>query len=138
MLTTIGIFVTTRCDLRCAHCLRGHYEGQEHQDFSLDLLTRLLEEGRPFGARQFGFTGGELCLHPEFSQMVAMVVDAGYRWSFVSNGQRSEPYCSLMTRFRSAFKSANLSLDGADAKTHDGIRCSGGHSSGSSLPHEAM
>jgi len=120
VLKTIGIVATTRCNLRCAHCLRGYPE--EHYDFSLDLLERLLNEARPFGAHHVALTGGEPCLHPDFEQMVEMVVDAGYTWHFVSNSLRTEPYESLMKRYRDNFRYASLSIDGADAATHDELR----------------
>jgi MoaA/NifB/PqqE/SkfB family radical SAM enzyme len=120
MLNNIAIITTLRCDLKCQHCLRGY--PKERPDFPMDLLDKLLTEAMPFGAKHVGLTGGEPHLHPEFGKMVEKIIAYGYTWHFVSNGQRTEPYLSLMERFRDKFKSVSISLDGAVAKTHDEIR----------------
>ena len=84
MLTRLALIVTTRCDLHCAHCLRGLSD--EKVDFPVDLLPRLFEESRPFGSRHVSFTGGETHLHPQLGRLVEMVVEAGYTWQFVIHG----------------------------------------------------
>jgi MoaA/NifB/PqqE/SkfB family radical SAM enzyme len=71
MLTNLALIVTTRCDYHCAHCLRDLSD--EKVDFLLELLPKLLEQARPFGARHVGFTGGEPHLHPHFAELVEMV-----------------------------------------------------------------
>ena len=40
MLKNLILFATTRCDLKCAHCLRGY--PTRHDDLPLDLLPNLL------------------------------------------------------------------------------------------------
>ena len=40
MLKRPTLFATTRCNLKCAHCLRGY--PTSHDDFPLDLLPNLL------------------------------------------------------------------------------------------------
>ena len=98
----VALITTLRCDLACAHCLRGHPD--ERPDFPLDLLPRLLVEAKPFGVRHIALTGGEPRLHPQFEQIVAMVVGAGYTWSFVSNGMQTAPYEPLVERYREQLK----------------------------------
>ena len=82
LLTGIGLITTTRCDLHCQHCLRCLSD--QKVDFPPELLPRLLNEARPFGANHVGFTGGEPHLHPRFSDLVETVANAGYTWLFVS------------------------------------------------------
>lgn len=120
MLSSIALINTTRCDLRCQHCLRGFPENR--QDFPLDLLDKLLTEASIFGARQVGLTGGEAYLHPEFEQMVETIVRYGYTWHFTSNGQNSKVYLPLMKRTREKFTHLTVSIDGVNAQTHDDIR----------------
>jgi MoaA/NifB/PqqE/SkfB family radical SAM enzyme len=40
VLKNLTLFATTRCDLKCAHCLRGY--PTRHDDLPLDLLPNLL------------------------------------------------------------------------------------------------
>jgi len=94
----------------------------EIQDFPTQLLESLLEEARPFGIRHVALIGGEPGLHPEFDRIVEMVADAGYTWRFPSNGQCRELYESSMRRHRESLHHVTLSIDGADAETHDYIR----------------
>lgn len=120
MLHNLVLILTTRCDLKCAHCLRGF--PQQRPDFPLDLLESLLAQALPFGAKHVALTGGEPHLHPHFEQVVEKIVAYGYGWHFVSHGGRTEPYLPLLEKYRERVSHVALSLDGADAATHDTIR----------------
>jgi MoaA/NifB/PqqE/SkfB family radical SAM enzyme len=116
MLSNLAFIVTTRCNLHCAHCLRGYYD--QHHDLPLDLAAEILTSAKPFGASHVGMTGGEPYLHPQFDALVALIVESGYTWSFTSNGLRSQPYIGAMTRHRENFTHVTLSLEGASPETH--------------------
>jgi len=88
----------------------------------MDLLEQLLADALPFGARHVALTGGEPHLHPAFEQMVETITAFGYTWHFVSHGQRSEPYLPVMAKHRDKLTHVSLSVDGADAETHDTLR----------------
>lgn len=120
MLTSIAIITTLRCDLKCEHCLRGF--PKQRPDFPVEYLDKLLTESIPFGVKHVGLTGGEPHLHPNFAMMIEKIVAYGNTWHFISHGQRTEPYLPLMERYRDSFKYVTLSIDGANAKTHDDIR----------------
>jgi MoaA/NifB/PqqE/SkfB family radical SAM enzyme len=116
----IILFTTTRCDLRCVHCLQGLPD--KRADIPVDLVAQILEEARPFGAGHVVLTGGESRLHPEFDRLVDTIVEAGYVWSFISNGQQALSYVRAAIRHREAFDHATLSIDGATAEVHDALR----------------
>jgi sulfatase maturation enzyme AslB (radical SAM superfamily) len=120
MLNKIAIITTMRCDLNCQHCLRGY--PKKPTDFPLELLGKLLSQAIPFGAHHIGLTGGEPCLHPEFESIVDKIVAHGYSWHFVSNGQRTAPYLPIMKKYNAKLSHLSLSVDGANAETHDAIR----------------
>jgi MoaA/NifB/PqqE/SkfB family radical SAM enzyme len=40
MLKSLTLFATSRCDLKCTHCLRGY--PTRHDNFPLDLLPKLM------------------------------------------------------------------------------------------------
>jgi pyruvate-formate lyase-activating enzyme len=120
MINRLALLTTTRCSLRCKHCLRGY--PTEHADFPLEVLPRLLEDARLFGARHAALTGGEPGLHPQFGELVGMLDRAGYTWHFVSNGIDPDLYLPAVERFRASLTSVTLSLDGASAPTHDALR----------------
>lgn len=116
----ITLIATLRCNLMCAHCLHG--DPDQRPDFPLDLLPRLLIEAKPFGTKHVVLTGGEACLHPEFDAMIALIVGAGYTWSFISNGMDTAPYERAIVAHGEQLTRVSLSLDGATAGTHNAIR----------------
>jgi len=120
MLSHLVIINTLRCDLTCAHCLRGF--PHERPDFPLDLLDKLLTSALPFGANHVALTGGEPHLHPEFDALVDKIVAYGYTWHFVTNGQRTEPYLRALERHQDKLSHVTVSMDGARAETHDALR----------------
>jgi len=55
MNSKIVVITTTRCNLRCKHCLRGYYT--EQTDVPLDLLARTFQEAKQLGIyNKIGFT----------------------------------------------------------------------------------
>jgi len=117
VLKNLTLFATTRCDLKCVHCLRGY--PTSHNDFPLDLLPNLLDEARLFGAQHVGLTGGEPSLHPQFERLTDIILEAYYTLSFVSNGQDVKPYLAVFERYPGQVTSVALSLDDADPAGHD-------------------
>ena len=132
MLDHLVLLTTTRCNLRCKHCLRGY--DQPPADFPLELLTQLLADARLFGAHRVALTGGEPGLHPQFGELVRLAVEAGYTWHFVSNGLRTDLYLPVIEKYRESLTAIALSLDGASAEAHNAVR---GHPQAFELLREA-
>lgn len=120
MLDHLVLLTTTRCNLRCGHCLRGFR--QPAQEFPLELLPHLLNEARLYGAHHIALTGGEPGLHPQFAELVALWVQAGYTWHFVSNGLRTDLYLPAIEASPASLTSVALSLDGGTPETHNAVR----------------
>lgn len=68
---TLGVEVTRRCNLQCAHCMRG--DAQE-KDLDLNALDRLLCKTE--GIDTFVLTGGEPSLVPEICSQALSLVKA--------------------------------------------------------------
>lgn len=118
-LYTIGIELTNACNLSCLHCLRDF--SPPNRFLLLEILEKLCREVRPFGVKEFSFTGGEPTLHLDFSEAVDMVVRHGYGYSFVTNGYGFERTARMLSdeKRRAALTRVCFSLDGATEKTHD-------------------
>ena len=120
MIDHLSIFATTRCNLDCVHCMIDFPKKPE--DFPLDVLNRLMDESRVYGVQRVGLSGGEACLHPEFDEMIALIVKKGYTWSYVSNGILIAPYLRAARAYPDSLEHITISLDGANAETHDAVR----------------
>jgi SynChlorMet cassette radical SAM/SPASM protein ScmF len=124
-LTAYYIYMTAGCNLACRHCwiapqfLRNGGTGG-HLDF--DLYKLAIEQGIPLGLNRVKYTGGEPLLHPDFVQMVDFASEKQLATLMETNG-------TLMTRELARHLKANttmsfisVSLDGAQAETHDYMR----------------
>jgi radical SAM protein with 4Fe4S-binding SPASM domain len=77
---TLGIKLTNRCNLRCAHCYQwnesGYHRdmGRSEQNLDLDIAVfeRLLEETRPVKSRLY-LWGGEPLVHREIERILQLL-----------------------------------------------------------------
>lgn len=123
----VAFHLTDRCQLNCDHCLRD--PEQKPADLPVELIQRVADEAaRLFSIDHAGLTGGEPTLHPHFLQVVDTLVDAGYSWHFVTNGENFGRVFTDLSRRPARLERltiVNFSLDGGTQKTHDAIRGAG-------------
>jgi MoaA/NifB/PqqE/SkfB family radical SAM enzyme len=122
-MARVVVELTNRCNLRCRHCYDQRHAGTA--ELSLDVIDRLLNEGKQCGIQHLSFTGGEATLHSEFVEIIGRVCGAGYDFSLVSNGSSFPEIYPLFLKYREWFKGVTFSLDGARQQTHDGLRGKG-------------
>ena len=121
----IVIELTNRCNLSCQHCFEERHAGVG--DLPLDIFERVIREGKPCGIEHLCFTGGEPTIHRQFHEIVRQVSEAGYTFSFVSNGMNFQQIYPLLMEYRYAFQGVTFSLDGACEPTHDRLRGRGSY-----------
>ena len=126
-MARIVIELTNRCNLSCGHCFEERHAATG--DLSLDVIEKVLREGKTCGIDQVSFTGGEPTIHRRFDEIVHRVSEAGYRFSFVSNGISFPRIYPLLLKHRNWFAGVTFSLDGAREKTHDRLRGKGSYRS---------
>jgi len=124
-LPRIVIELTNSCNLSCGHCFDERHAATG--DLSLEILDKVLREGKSCGIDQLSFTGGEPTLHRRFRDIVDRVSEAGYSFSFVSNGTTFPKIYSLLRKHRRSFLGVTFSLDGAREETHDRLRGKGSY-----------
>jgi len=124
-LARIVIELTNRCNLSCRHCYDERHAATG--DLPLEIIEKILCEGKNCGIEQLSFTGGEPTIHRRFKEIIQRVSDAGYRFSFVSNGVSFPQIYPLLLKHRRWFLGVTFSLDGAREETHDGLRGKGSY-----------
>ena len=112
--------LTNRCNLSCHHCFDERHAGTG--DLPLPIVQKVLEEGHSCGIAHVGLTGGEPTIHPQFPEILKLVSQAGYTFSFVSNGLNFPKIFPLLLRYRQSLQGLTFSLDGARESTHDQLR----------------
>ena len=116
----VVIELTNRCNLSCQHCFAGRHGGGD--DLPLDVLQVVLDGAMDAGFDHLAFTGGDPTVHPAFPDAVKRAHDAGYRYSFVTNGWNFSSIYRLILPYREGLTGIAFSIDGADEATHDALR----------------
>jgi MoaA/NifB/PqqE/SkfB family radical SAM enzyme len=118
-LRLLVLAVADRCDQRCVHCQiwMGPKDGRR----SLSLAERLavVDDALAGGAREALITGGEPLLSPDLWPVAERLRQGGARLMLATNGMLLE---SVAPRVAALFHEVYVSLDGASAVTHDGLR----------------
>ena len=70
-MARIVIELTNRCNLSCGHCFDERHAATG--DLSLEILEKVLREGKGCGIEQVSFTGGEPTIHRQFKDIIDLV-----------------------------------------------------------------
>lgn len=123
-LNHLYFYLTEGCNLACRHCwLAPRYDrdGTHYPTLPVDQFEQVIREAKPLGLRTVKLTGGEPLLHPQISQLIDIVQREELGLTIETNGL-------LLTKelaeqiARSPRRFISVSLDGADAETHEWVR----------------
>jgi radical SAM protein with 4Fe4S-binding SPASM domain len=113
--------LTRGCNLRCLHCRANPTELAASDDLPthvcLDIMDQIAEVCRP----ALVLTGGEPLFRSDLYDLARHGKSIGFRMGLATNGTLVTP--AVAERVREAgFDRVGISLDGADAATHDSFR----------------
>jgi len=83
--TLADIAITTKCNLHCPHCYMSSSSKGEHM--SIDNFRLALQECKKNGVLQIALGGGEPTLHPNFTQILKEIKQAGIVPNLTTNGK---------------------------------------------------
>jgi SynChlorMet cassette radical SAM/SPASM protein ScmF len=87
----------------------------------LDLFKSIIEQAKPLGLSGVKLTGGEPLVHPRIHEIIEVIRKENLRFTMETNGV----LCTLgLAREMAACKNpfVSVSIDGADAETHEWVR----------------
>ena len=123
-LNQIYFYLTQGCNLRCRHCWiapKYQSEPKQYPALDLDLFKSIIEQAKPLGLTGVKLTGGEPLLHPEIKEILEYIRGEDLHLTVETNGVLCTPELAVkMVACKDAFVS--VSLDGADAETHEWVR----------------
>ena len=124
-LEVVCINLTNRCNLRCIFCFNDASRTQPGDELSADEALRFLKDVRPLLARRplLALMGGEPLLVRD--RLLAVAQGAGRRWEKLvsTNGLLVDDAFAVAAR--TAGLEVQVSIDGAQAPSHDRIRGNG-------------
>ena len=121
--TSVDIFVTNRCNLKCVHCFSSRDDQMMHE-LSLQKLASIFDQLERLGVLEVRINGGEPLLHPEIHEILKTLGKRKFRSVILTNGTllRKE----IVTLLKETNVIPTISLDGSEAEQHDAFRGSKG------------
>jgi AdoMet-dependent heme synthase len=114
---------TSGCNLSCAHCRRLNVSSKADAagELSTESACRVFESATKLGRPVIVFSGGEPLLRPDWPELAAYAKSLGLPTAMATNGTLIDQ--PMAARIAAAgFHRVSVSLDGADAATHDPFR----------------
>lgn len=123
---TISLFLTYRCNLRCAMCGQWGIEGSSRkltpealkEELVLDELKSVIDDVKSYRPNITLF-GGEPMLYDEWIELVRYIKEAGLRCNIITNGMFLEKYAEEIVDL--GVNEIIFSLDGTP-EVHDRVR----------------
>ncbi len=108
--------LTYRCNNRCRHCWLRTKDGSG--ELSTKEIIALVDAARAMGCRDWGISGGEPMLRPDFAEIFDYITTHTKTYSINTNGTLiTEEIAKLMTRKGSKM----VAIYGATAEVHDHV-----------------
>lgn len=120
--------ITNRCNFSCKHCLNCSGDSEKHDfynelshDESMNIASQIVE----IHPMSMCICGGEPTLRNDLEEIIAYISKTGTQVNMVSNGfLLNEERIKKLKRAGLSF--LQISIDGADAETHDSFRNTSG------------
>jgi len=123
-LNQIYFYLTRLCNLRCRHCwIQPKYQTEEqtYPSLPLKLFRSIIQQAKPLGLSSVKLTGGEPLLHPQINEILDFIQKEDLTLNMETNGTLcTTELASKMAECKNA--SVSVSMDGADAETHEWVR----------------
>lgn len=123
-INTLYFYLTEGCNLACRHCWLGprfDATGTRYPTLAVEAFETAIREAKPLGLSGVKLTGGEPLLHPHFTHLLEIVRREELKLVVETNGLLCTPEIAAeIAKSPSAFVS--VSIDGADAATHEWVR----------------
>lgn len=123
-INTLYFYLTEGCNLACRHCWIGprfDATGRLYPTMPVEVFETAIREAKPLGLSGVKLTGGEPLLHPHFTRLLEIARNENLGLTVETNGLLCTAEISAqIADFPSKFVS--VSIDGADAETHEWVR----------------
>lgn len=125
-LSTIFLYLTDRCNLRCSHCwISPRFSEETDSGLPIAPLKKAIGEAGPLGLSSVKLTGGEPLLYRDLEELLRFLRAEGLGVSIETNGTLIEERTAELFKM-TGISQAAVSLDAACERIHDDLRGAGG------------
>jgi radical SAM protein with 4Fe4S-binding SPASM domain len=111
---------TYKCNLNCKHCY-SDAGNLPRQELSTSEAMKVVDQIADFGVTSLAFSGGEPLMRKDFFEVATHAVESGLYVSLATNGTLlNNERVRLLKKI--GLNYVEISLDGANSKTHDAFR----------------
>jgi len=111
---------TYKCNLNCKHCY-SDAGNLPRQELSTSEAMKVVDQIADFGVTSLAFSGGEPLMRKDFFEVATHAVESGLYVSLATNGTLlNKERVRLLKKI--GLNYVEVSLDGANSKTHDAFR----------------
>lgn len=115
--------VTQACDLVCKHCRASAQPSAHPEELSSDEARALIREASLFPKKpNIVFTGGDPLKRPDIFDLIAFAKECGLNVALTPSATPLATPSALKRAKDAGVTALGVSLDGADAATHDAFR----------------
>ena len=113
--------LTTGCNLRCVHCRASATELSSPDDLNTEESLALIDQFAEYAPFILVLSGGEPLYRKDVFQLASYATSRGIKVALATNGTLVDESIARRAKEAGIVRVA-ISLDGADAETHDGFR----------------
>ena len=117
----VSYSITSKCNLACRHCYSDSSEEAGSDDLSTEESLKVIDNVAGWGIGLLIFDGGEPLCREDFFEVAGYASGKGIRTVIGSNGTMIDR-ATARRLLTSGIQSVAISIDGANAETHDWFR----------------
>ena len=117
----VSYSITTKCNLKCKHCYSNSTDQPAPDELSTKEALKLMDDLSNWGIGLLVIDGGEPLCREDMLDVVKYATLKGIRTTIGSNGTLIDE-AMAKSMLGAGVKAVAISLDAADAKTHDSFR----------------
>lgn len=116
------LILTSKCNMRCKHCYGNYGNNVPKKELTGDEWIRVIEDLSKNEVFFVNISGGEPTVHPDFIRIINSLVEKEIYFMITTNGVFNQKILETILYAKDYILGIQISLDGADWKTHGFLR----------------
>lgn len=124
-LQSLYMYIAGSCNLACRHCwVEPDFSPDRSKGkfLKLEWAKKAVVEAKPLGLLSVKLTGGEPLFHPQFKEIVGLIAQESIDIIIETNGTLVDDDLAGFLRDAGRVRFISVSVDGANAETHESLR----------------